>query len=340
MKKIIFILLIGSFSLVAYIVPKQMFYTVPKSWPKPKYDFSKNPLTAEKIELGRALFYDPILSIDNTISCTSCHSQFTAFTHVDHPLSHGIEGKMGTRNSPALINLAWHSLYMWDGAINHLDMQSLAPITHPDEMGSTLEGVMRKLQKSPVYRKLFYKAYGDSTITGQYTLQALSQFMLTLVSSNSKYDSVMAKKAKFTLQEENGYKLFQKNCSSCHTEPLFSDYQFKNNGLPVDPLLKDYGRMKLTKNPQDSLKFKVPTLRNIEFSYPYMHDGRFKRLSDVLTHYAMGIQHSNTLAPELQKPVVLNSVEREELIAFLKTLTDKTFLFNPKFSYPKEVLTK
>ncbi|MBI3519441.1 MAG: cytochrome-c peroxidase [Bacteroidetes bacterium] len=321
--------------LCAFQITREPLFKVPDNWPKPKYDFAKNPLSPAKIELGRMLFYDPVLSRNNQISCASCHSPFTAFTHVDHDLSHGINDRIGTRNSPALMNLAWHSSFMWDGAINHLDMQALAPISHPDEMGETIETVVAKLQHSKTYRSLFYNAYNDSNATGEHTLKALSQFMLTLVSANSKYDSVMRKQAHFSPQEKNGYALFQKNCNTCHTEPLFTNLQFENNGLPVDTSLNDYGRMKITHNKQDSLKFKVPTLRNIEFSYPYMHDGRFKTIAAVLKHYTTGVKQSATLSVHLQQPVPLSSNEKVDLTAFLLTLTDKPFLFDPRHSFPK-----
>jgi cytochrome c peroxidase len=338
MKKVISFLPILCLILSAFTIIKDSLFTVPQNWPKPNYDFSRNPLTAEKIELGRALFYDPILSRNNTISCNSCHSQFTAFAHVDHALSHGIDNKTGTRNAPALMNLAWQKVFMWDGAINHLDMQALAPISNALEMDSKIDGLAIKLQQAKIYPSLFYKAFRDSIITAEHTLKAISQFMLTLVSSNSKYDSVMRKQTQFTDQENNGYKLFKQNCSTCHTEPLFTNLDFENNGLPVDTTLNDYGRMKRTQNPNDSLKFKVPTLRNIEFSYPYMHDGRFKRLNDVLKHYTSGVQSSKTLSKNLQKPIVLTSNEKVDLIAFLLTLTDKFFLFNPTYSFPRKVL--
>lgn len=323
-------------ALCAFNITTEHLFEVPKNWPKPTYDFNKNPLTKEKVELGRELFYDPILSKNNLISCASCHSPFTAFTHVDHDLSHGIDDRIGTRNSPALMNLAWHNLFMWDGAINHLDMQALAPISHPDEMGEKIESVVLKLQHSKKYAHLFLKAYGDTVITGEHTLKSISQFMLTLVSANSKYDSVMRKQTHFTEQEGKGYKLFKQHCSSCHTEPLFTHTGFENNGLEMDTTLNDIGRMRITKNSQDSLKFKVPTLRNIEFSFPYMHDGRFKKISDVLKHYTSGIVHSKTLAKQLQQPIVLSSNDKVDLTAFLLTLTDKAFLFNPKHSFPKK----
>ena len=337
MKKKLVLFLAFCVILTAFKLGDDLLFKVPNNWPKPNYNFAQNPLSANKIELGRALFYEPMLSRNNTISCASCHSQYNAFTHVDHDLSHGIDDKIGTRNSPALVNLAWHKLFMWDGAINHLDVQALAPINHPSEMDEKLENVVIKLQKSKIYPGLYKKAFGDSLITGEHTLKAISQFMLTLVSANSKYDSVMLKKTTFTAQEKNGYNLFKKNCASCHVEPLFTNLEFENNGLNLDKELNDIGRMKVTKNSKDSLKFKVPTLRNIEFSYPYMHDGRFNRLIEVLNHYTSKINSSKTLAKQLQSPLVLTSNEKVDLIAFLLTLTDKEFIFNPKFSYPKNI---
>ena len=309
-------------------------FMIPKDWPQPAYDFSKNALTQEKIQLGRILFYETLLSKNNTISCSSCHSPFTAFAHTDHTLSHGIDNKIGTRNAPSIVNLAWQKNFMWDGGVNHLDVQPLVPIGNADEMNEDLKSVLAKMQYSSIYPSLFYKAWGDSIITTEHTLKSISQFMLTVISSNSKYDSVMRKESVFTEQEKKGYLLFQQNCSSCHSEPLFTNGQFESNGLPVDTSLNDFGRMKVTLNPKDSIKFKVPSLRNIEYSYPYMHDGRFKKLGDVLNHYTKGIKPSPTLSVKLQKPIVLSSNEKVDIIAFLLTLTDRSFLFNPAYSYP------
>ena len=324
--------------LTAFITQKIYQLEYPPYFPKPVYDLKKNPLSQNKIELGRALFYDPILSKDNTISCASCHSSFNSFAHTDHALSHGIADKRGTRNAPALMNLAWHQTFMWDGAVNHLDVQALAPISHPKEMGEKIEDVVTKLQLSKLYPKLFYKAFNDSIITGEKVLKALSQFQLTLVSGNSKYDKVKQSKEKFTEQEQKGYSLFQKNCNSCHTEPLFSNYTFANNGLAIDTTLNDYGKWAITKQSGDSLKFKIPSLRNLSYTYPYMHDGRFTKLSQVLNHYTSAIKQSPTLAPELKTPMKLTSEEKTDLIAFLLTLNDVDFVFNPKFRYPKEIL--
>lgn len=336
MKKSVFVLIAFAFLFSAF---KSLggLLSVPDYFPAPVYDFSKKPLEEAKIELGRALFYDPILSQNNTISCSSCHSSYNAFAHVDHDLSHGIHDQIGTRNAPALMNLAWQKSFMWDGAINHLDVQALAPISHPKEMGEQIANVVTKLQQTKLYPPLFYKAFGDSVITGEHILLALSQFQLTLVSVNSKYDSVMQHEAVFTEQQQRGYDLFKKNCNSCHREPLFSTYEFRNNGLAVDTTLNDYGKMKITKRPEDSLLFKIPTLRNLEYTYPYMHDGRFKRLTEVINHYTSGIEKSKTLAPELRKPIVMSSNEKVDLVAFLLTLSDRKFVFNPDYSYPSSI---
>ena len=309
-------------------------FIVPKNWPKPVYNFTNNALTKSKVELGKVLFYDPILSKDNTISCASCHSPFSAFTHIDHSLSHGIHDSIGRRNSPALINLAWQKTFMWDGAINNLDMQALAPITHKAEMANDIKALVEKLNTIKFYKHLFKDAFGDSLVTGEKTLKAISQFLLTLISSNAKYDLVMKKQEVFTSQEINGYRLFQKHCNTCHKEPLFTTNEFANNGLSIDTLLIDYGRLIFTKNPSDSLKFKIPTLRNIEFTFPYMHDGRFKELSQVMTHYTSQIQRSTTLAIELKQKIILTSNEKVDIIAFLMTLSDRNFVFDKRFADP------
>lgn len=312
-----------------------LYLQVPHKWPKPKYDFKKNPITEEGFQLGRNLFYDPILSRDGTISCESCHSQSTGFTHVDHQLSHGIEGKVGTRNSMALINLAWKKDFMWDGGVNNLEMQPLNPITNPSEMGETLENVIAKLQRSEKYRTLFSKAFGDEKVTSQRLLKALAQFTVMLSSSNSKYDKVMRKETAFTSQEQHGYDLFKTNCASCHKEPLFSDDKFENNGLAIDETLNDFGRIKITNRTEDKLRFKIPTLRNSQFTFPYMHDGRFKTLTEVVKYYN-SLGHDKNLPKELAQPMNLSDNDRVDLVAFLQTLTDKEFLSDKRFSFPRQ----
>jgi cytochrome c peroxidase len=328
----LFWLLFTGFLLAAARTPGDPAYPyLPDGWPAPVYDQSRNQLTKAGIALGRKLFYEPMLSRDSTVSCSNCHLSFTAFTHVDHALSHGISDRIGKRNAPALVNLAWSRSFMWDGAVNHLDMQALAPVSNHAEMDFDIAGVVNRLGSRTEYRKMFEEAFGSDDITGERVLKAIAQFELTLVSANSGYDRVMAGKDTFTLQEKNGYELFKKHCNSCHSEPLFTQYQFENNGLKPDTTLNDRGRAGITGNPADEMKFKVPTLRNIEISYPYMHDGRFKRLKDVLNHYTNGIADSPALSPVLKDKIQLDGREKTDLIAFLLTLTDRDFLFNPDF---------
>lgn len=334
MRKTLIIGIWGLFLLFVSFKKKDIVpFSVPKGWPQPVYNFKKHPLIAEKINLGRTLFYDPLLSRDNTISCNSCHAQFSSFTHGDHALSHGINGKIGNRNSPVLVNLAWSRHFMWDGAIGQLSEQAKLPITNPLEMDETMDSVVWRLQKDIRYRALFYIAFKDSLPTEGKMLEALTQFMLTLVSASSKYDKVKAMQDTFTVSEANGYKIFKTHCSSCHTEPLFTNNNFENNGLYVDETLNDFGRIKITHSSADSLKFKVPTLRNIEYSKPYMHDGRFKNLSQVINSYMRGIQHSPTLSPKLQKMIYLDEQQKNDLISFLLTLSDKDFVHEKRFAY-------
>jgi cytochrome c peroxidase len=335
MKRIELIGLLVIFLAVSFRYSEKLWKT-PSGWPEPVYNFRKNPLDSATVQLGRVLFYDPVLSSDSLVSCASCHSPYNAFTHVDHALSHGVKDRIGTRNSPVLINLAWGKSFMWDGAVNHLDMQALAPLENHLEMDETLSHVLQKIGRREKYRQLFKNAFHTETITGERFLKAISQFMLTLVSSDSKYDRVMRHEAgiHFTDQESKGYTLFKQHCASCHTEPLFTNQTFQNNGLAMDSLLQDFGRMKITQKSSDSLKFKVPTLRNIDRSAPYMHDGRYRSLQMVLFHYSSDIHSSPTLAPELKKGIDLSEEDKRNLIAFLKTLTDPVFLKNKQFQYP------
>ena len=322
-----------SFSNSYFATP--IYFKIPKGWPKPVYDFKTNSLSEEVFQLGRSLFYDPILSRDNTISCQSCHLQQTGFTHVDHNVSHGIEGKIGSRNSLTLQNLAWSKNFMWDGGVNNLEVQPINPITNPLEMGESLQNVIKKLQASEKYKVLFTKAFGDEKVTSQRLLKALAQFTVMLTSSNSKYDKVIRNETVFTTQEQKGYELFKINCASCHKEPLFTNDKFEKNGLALDTTLNDLGRIKMTNKPEDYLRFRIPTLRNIQFTFPYMHDGRFKTLTEVVKHYN-SLGNDKSLPKELAKPMNLSDNDRVDLVTFLQTLTDKEFLFNKRFSYPTE----
>lgn len=316
------------------VIAKRVEFKVPKGWPEPVYDFSKNPLTEAGIALGKKLFYEVQLSKDGTISCGSCHQQFGAFNSYDHPLSHGIENTLTTRNAPALFNLAWQKAFMWDGGINHLDLQPLAPITAHNEMGESIENVLVKLKKNKQYKKQFKAAFGDETINTQRLGKSLSQFLLTMVSSNSKYDRVMRGEDQFALSEQLGYAIFKTKCVQCHTEPLFTDYSYRNIGMPIEPFLNDLGRMTITNNPSDSLKFRVPSLRNVGVSFPYGHDGRFFSIINVFEHYRNNLQVGPTTDPLLKNKLPLSNYEIGQLRAFLLTLTDSVFLKDPQFSEP------
>lgn len=325
----IFILLIV-IALGFTLPPKGKIY-----WPKKVYNEYNNLPTEEKKELGRFLFYDPLLSSDGSISCSSCHLSYNAFAHTDHATSHGVGDSIGKRNAPALFNLAWKKNYMWDGAVHNLDAQAMAPIENKLEMNETLAHVVSKLNSRKFYRERFYQAWGDSVATGERVLKSIAQFMLSLESNNSKYDRVIRGEMKFTEQEKKGYILFQKKCNACHTEPLFTNDEFMNNGLPLNDELLDLGRGSITQLKQDEGKFKVPSLRNIEMSFPYMHDGRFKTLQQVLNHYASLDGNEKNISPPLNHLLNLSSNDKQDLIAFLLTLTDTEFLTKKEYQFPK-----
>jgi cytochrome c peroxidase len=309
---------------------------VPPGWPQPVYTFENNPLSIEKFRLGRELFYEEKLSADNTIACASCHQNFVAFAHSEHALSHGINGQFGKRNAPGLFNLNWNPYFMWDGGINHIEVQPLGPITNPIEMAESMPSVLAKLNADGKYKTLFKNAYGDEEATTERMFKALAQFMGMFYSYNSRYDLYKRGEdgGQLNAQEQSGYQLFQQKCAGCHTEPLFTDYAFRNNGLPVDLSLQDSGRMHITNDPNDRCKFKTPSLRNIMATGPYMHDGRFTTIDQVLDHYASGIVQGPTLDPQLQSGIQLTTTERADLKAFLSTLTDYKFINDTRFNDP------
>src|SRR3954451_9953679 len=213
---------------------------VPKGWPAPVYDFKSNPLSQEGFDLGKKLFYDGKLSRDGNFPCSSCHQQFAAFSTFDHPLSHGFNNGFTNRNAQGIFNLAWKPNFMWDGGINHLDLQPLAPLTAENEMAETIRNVVYKLETDAPYKKMFKAAFGDERINTQRITKALSQFILMLVSCNSKYDRVMLGSDTFNLPEKSGYAIFKSKCTGCHQEPLFTDFSYRNIGLPVNPSLNDF----------------------------------------------------------------------------------------------------
>lgn len=313
-----------------------VFHT-PANFPAPTYHFNTNPVTTAGFELGRKLFYEPLLSANNTISCGSCHIQTSAFTHHGHSVSHGILDRMGNRNAPPIMNMAWSKTFMWDGGIFDLDLQAIAPITNHVEMDETIANVLAKLKASAQYPPLFRKAFGSDSISSTRFLQSLSQFMLICTSSNSKYDSVMRQErgAQFSSNEKKGYTIVQQKCGGCHAEPLFTDHSFRNNGISISNT-NDQGRYGITQLDEDKYKFSVPSLRNLGYTAPYMHDGRFFTLDAVLDHYSTQVQQTPNLDPLLQqngnRGIVLTASEREAILAFLNTLNDKSFLLDKRFS--------
>lgn len=308
---------------------------IPASFPAPAYTFEDNPLTQEGFELGRKLFYEPRLSIDNLTPCASCHQQIAGFGTYEHDRSHGVNNSHTLRNAPVLFNLAWNNGFHWDGAFSRLEDAIAQPINGHIEMGESFQGVIAKLEKDAAYREDFKKVFGSPFIRPEHVLKALSQFTGFMVSGNSKYDRVMRGTDQFTVQEQNGYNLYKAKCASCHPEPLFTDRQYHNIGLPIDPLLNDDGKMMITGRKEDSLKFKTPTLRNTYISSNYMHDGRFNTINQCISHYRTGIQSGPTLDPILSGPITMTDAQALDLFRFLRALTDSSFLSDKRFSRPQ-----
>ncbi|MBI3221408.1 MAG: c-type cytochrome [Bacteroidetes bacterium] len=311
----------------------------PANFPQAVYTFENNPVSQKGFELGRALFYDPILSADSSIACANCHQQAVAFADPVHRFSRGVMDRSGTRNAPAIQNMAFQRVFFWDGGVKHLDFVPINAITSDLEMAEKVADVVEKLQRSPSYVNKFNEAYHEQP-GSQKMLYALSQFMNLMVSANSRYDHYVRKEGELlTSAELKGSQLFTAKCSSCHATDLFTDGSFRNNGL--DPSFeKDNGRERITELAEDRGKFKVPSLRNVELTSPYMHDGRFKTLQQVLDHYAAGVNNSETLDPSLKKDEVLGipltEEEKANIILFLKTLTDRDFIRDKRFSIPNE----
>ncbi|WP_339873274.1 cytochrome-c peroxidase [Olleya marilimosa] len=323
----------------ANYVPIPLQLELPTNFPEIAYNLDNNPITDAGFELGKRLFYEGKLSSNGAIACAFCHEQAFAFTHHGHNLSHGVNGGIGLRNAQPIQNLAYQTSFMWDGAASHLDLQPILPITSELEMGETLSNVIVKLQQDSYYQAQFAKAFDGGEVNTENMLKALSQFMLMMISSNSKYDKYVRQEDNVTLTalELDGLNTFQNKCSSCHASDLFTDQTFRNNGLPINPQLNDKGRFNILEDPNDLYKFKVPSLRNVEVSYPYMHDGRFSTLEVVLDFYDSGIVDNGNVDPSLQKAdgtygISLSAYEKESVIAFLKTLTDNQFLEDERFA--------
>jgi cytochrome c peroxidase len=253
-----------------------------------------------------------------------------------HDLSHGIEDRLGNRNSPPIMNLAWSDSFMWDGGVFHLDLFPISPITNPVEMDEKMDNVIAKLQAIPEYRTRFRATFGSPEISAVKLFKALSQYMVMCISSNSKYDSVMRHSGvRFNSREQKGYLTFKLRCGSCHKEPLFTDGSFRNNGLSHE-FNPDSGRQAITLDPADRFKFKVPSLRNLRYTLPYMHDGRFTTIDQVLDHYSNNTHDGPTLDPLLKKNgktgIALTTEDKRNLKAFLLALNDKYFITQKNLS--------
>jgi cytochrome c peroxidase len=302
---------------------------------------SDNPQTAEGIALGKKLFFDRILSANSTQSCASCHRPQNTFTD-NTPTSVGIDGVFGTRNSMPIFNLAWNynERFNWDGSALSLERQAVEPVENPIELHSNWDNVIDRLQNHPEYPELFRLAFNTSTITQDLTTKAIAQFERTLISANSKFDRYCLGQETLTTQELNGLDIFLRedkgDCFHCHgnpNNPLWTDNDFHNNGL--DATFSDLGLGEVTGDPNDNGKFRTPSLRNLLYSAPYMHDGRFATLDEVIDHYSEGLQNSPTIDPLMKKidegGVQLTTQEKADLKAFLLTLTDPSFINNPDF---------
>lgn len=331
--------------------PTPYVLTVPSHFPNMPIP-ADNPMTEEGVELGRFLFYETKLSGDNSMSCASCHHQNAAFSDPNQ-FSTGITGEVGNRQSMALVNLGWQQFFFWDGRATTLEEQLFQPVTNPIEMNQSWPDAVEKLKADPKYPMMFAEAFGEFGIDSVKVTKALAQFLRTMISAESKYDvmykyqnglSLTASENQIyqsiTIEEWAGYDLFLSlngaDCLHCHNGPLMQVQKYSNNGL--DDVFSDPGRMEVTGNPTDEGRFKVPTLRNIAASAPYMHDGRFATLDEVIEHYSSGVVQSPTIDPMIEFAhlggVQLDEQEKQLLKAFLHCLTDDKFLTNSKFSNP------
>lgn len=314
-----------------------------------------NPMTKEGVELGRKLFYETRLSRDNSISCSSCHLPENGFSD-PNKFSIGVDGAIGRRQSMALVNLGWQQFFFWDGRAQTLEDQIFEPIRDPVEMDFNWLDAVSRLKQDVDYRNMFYKAFDVEEFDSTHVSKAIAQFLRTMISSRSKYDVMYKERSdiplnnwekdvinnEVTQQEWNGFDLFFSllggDCLHCHDGALMQVNLFSNNGLDAT-FEDDLGRYEVTGNPMDKGRFKAPTLRNIELTAPYMHDGRFTTLEEVVAHYSFGVIESETIDPMMefshQGGVQLDPEEQAQLVAFLKTLTDWDFINNPKFQPPK-----
>lgn len=298
-------------------------------------DSPTNPRTKAGVQLGRMLFYETKLSRTNDLSCASCHDQELAFSD-NNPVSFGVDDLQGTRQAMTLFNLAFtQNGFFWDGRAEILRHQSLLPIQDSVELDETLENVISKLNNEEMYLDQFDLAFGNNQITEEKMGLALEQFLTSIVSDNSRFDQFNRGEIQLTSSEMEGARLFQRaGCDNCHGGFNFNDTRFLNNGLDFEDEMKDLGRELVTGRPIDRGQFKVPSLRNIATSAPYMHDGRFSTLEEVMDHYSKGVKDTNTTAGEVRGGFDMTNQERSDIVEFLHTLTDNEYLTNPDYASP------
>ena len=322
--------------------PYEMEY--PSHFPAPEIP-DDNPMTVESIRLGRHLFFDTRLSGDNTQSCADCHLQENNFGDPNQ-FSTGIDGIQGPVNAMAIVNLAWGKFFFWDGRAASLELQAVEPVVNPIEMHETWENVIAKLEMDAKYENMFEAAYGKDAITKENSGKAMANFMRSMISGNAKIDRYVEGSYSFTAEEQMGFDIYnteEGDCFHCHglattgyQMGAFGVMQFSNNGLD-SVLAVGSGREGVTENPTDRGKFKIPSLRNIEYSFPYMHDGRFATLSQVIEHYNEGGHYSATVDPNMKHIGIGHNwsvQQKQALEAFLKTFTDLDYLTDTAYTDP------
>lgn len=307
----------------------------PENFPPIKVP-ERNPLTNEGILLGEILFNDPILSTDSSVSCSSCHIKSYAFTDRKALSDLGVSGNTLFRNTPTIVNVAWSPTLFWDGGAKDLESQTFGPLMHPDELGDQPLVVIGRINSSEEYRRRFKSAFQVDSVTGKYIARALAQYQRTIWSADSDYDRFINGDFELSSEQMKGYQLFEEYCKSCHPAPLFTDYSFHNIGLDTtynnENERVEFGRFRISHDSVDFGSFKTPTLRNISITFPYMHDGRYNSLNEVINHYSSSVKET-----EFTDEILLNqrinqkekelftTEEKESLVEFLKMLTDPGF---------------
>ncbi len=302
---------------------------IPSGFPALNSAINKNKPTKYGVELGEKLFHEKKFSGNNTISCASCHNQSSAFAD-NNVQAIGIYDRVGLRNTPPIQNLAFMKFYNWDGNKLTLESQPLVPIITHEEMNSSILEVIEKIRDDHDYKNMFRKAFGDEGITPDRIYRSIAQYEYTLISSNSKYDKVIRNEGEtFTESEARGYQVFKIKCVDCHSTELFTDQSFRNVGFPSNPSTEEGGRGRVTGIPTDYMRFRVPSLRNAEYTAPYGSFGQFPTLRAVLDYFDNGVLDADNLDPILKENgnrIPLNEQEKDDIISFIRTLSDSTFI--------------